>query len=91
MIASLRWARAAGAARVVAAAPVGPTRTLQTLRDEADEVVCPYALDDFFAVGVWYASFRQVGDEEVVRLLAESRQRHPRALLRRAAPAGGAR
>lgn len=37
------------------------------------EVVCPYPLSAFFAVGVWYRSFDQVGDAEVIRLLGENR------------------
>ncbi len=79
MIAALRWARAAGAARVVAAVPVAPARSLQLLRREADEVVCPRALEHFFAVGVHYASFAQVDDEAVIRLLDENRRDQLRA------------
>jgi predicted phosphoribosyltransferase len=35
--------------------------------------VCPHALEAFLAVGVWYESFAQVSDEEVIRFLAENR------------------
>jgi predicted phosphoribosyltransferase len=73
MIAALRWARAGGAARVVAAVPVAAADSLELVRREADEVVCLYALSPFFAVGVWFAAFDQVDDAEVVRLLAQSR------------------
>ena len=80
MIAALRWARAAGgAARVVAAVPVAATASLGLLRPEADEVVCLHALEPFFAVGVWYESFAQVDDGEVIRLLRENRREHARA------------
>ena len=74
MIAALRWARAAGATRVVAAVPVAAAESLELVRAEADAVVCPYALSSFFAVGVSYASFGQVDDAEVVRLLGASRR-----------------
>jgi putative phosphoribosyl transferase len=74
MIAALRWARGAGAARVVAAVPVAAAETLGLVRAEADEVVCPHAISPFFAVGVWYRSFGQIDDSEVVRLLGENRQ-----------------
>ena len=57
MIAALRWARAAGAARVVAAVPVAPVRSLAVISREADEVVCPHGLERFWAVGDHYASF----------------------------------
>jgi putative phosphoribosyl transferase len=74
MIAALRWARAAGAARVVAAVPVASTRGLELVRAEADRVVCPCPLERFFAVGVHYACFDQVEDDGVIRLLDRSRR-----------------
>ncbi|HEY7691279.1 MAG TPA: phosphoribosyltransferase family protein [Gaiellaceae bacterium] len=83
MIAALRWASAADARRVVAAVPVGPTDTVELLRAEADEVVCLYPLSDLFAVGVWYRSFEQVADREVVRLLDENRRARPREAVGR--------
>jgi len=73
MIAALRWARGAGAARVVAAVPVGAASTVEVIRPEADDVVCLHALELFYAVGVWYASFPQVDDETVVALIRENR------------------
>jgi predicted phosphoribosyltransferase len=73
MVAALRWARGAGAARTVAAVPVAAAESLELIRAEADEVVCPHSRKHFFAVGAWYASFAQVDDESVMRLLAENR------------------
>jgi putative phosphoribosyl transferase len=69
MVAAARWARAAGAARVVVAAPVGAAQTASLLRKEADDVVCPHALSCFGSVGAWYENFDQVADDEVVALL----------------------
>ncbi len=74
MIAALRWARAAGAARVVAAVPVAAAEGVKLIRREAGEVVCPHALEHFIAVGSHYASFAQVDDEAVIRILDENRQ-----------------
>ena len=74
MVAALRWAKASGAKRTVAAVPVAATSTLELIRAEADEVVCPHAREHFLAVGVWYASFDPVGDETVTRLVAENRR-----------------
>ena len=79
MIAALRWARASEGARVVAAVPVAAAASLELIRAEADEVVCLHALEPFFAVGVWYESFAQVDDGEVIRLLRENRREHARA------------
>lgn len=73
MIAAARWARARGASRVVAAAPVGAKATAELVRCEADAVVCPHRPEAFFAVGPCYRVFGQVEDEAVVRLLAAGR------------------
>ena len=74
MVAAVRWARAAGAARVVAAVPVAAARSLELIQREADAVACPHALENFFAVGSWYRRFPQLDDEAVIQLLAENRR-----------------
>ncbi len=77
MIAAIRWARSRGAARVVAAAPVGALQSAAQLRREADAVVCPNALADLVAVGLWYRAFDQIGDAEVIALLESARVETP--------------
>lgn len=72
MLAAIRVARAAGAAVVIAAAPVGATDTIRRLAQEADEVVVDQPLRTLRAVGQWYDDFTQVTDAEVQRLLAPS-------------------
>jgi putative phosphoribosyl transferase len=67
--ASVRWARAQGATRVVLAIPVAPREAVAKLSKEADEVVCLSTPEPFFAVGQWYERFSQTSDEEVVQLL----------------------
>lgn len=79
MVAALRWAKAAGVARVVAALPVAAAGSLELVRREADSVVCLHALSPFFSVGTWYESFAQVDDAEVIRLIGESRRELPAA------------
>jgi len=74
MIAALRWAKAATAARIVAAVPVGAEDSLELVRAEADDIVCLYPLEAFLAVGVWYRSFDQVDDARVLNLLDENRR-----------------
>ena len=71
-VAALRWARAAGAARVVFAAPVGPPAARAHLEPEADDVVLLEEPSGFLAVGEWYRDFDQVSDEEVVAMLSEA-------------------
>jgi predicted phosphoribosyltransferase len=72
-------------ARVVVAAPVGARETCEALRDTADEVVCPFVPEPFFAVGLWYADFSQTTDEEVKDLLAAPAAPHPEAVVTRGA------
>lgn len=68
-VAALRWARAAGASRVVFAAPVGPPAVRASLEAEADDVVLLQEPFGFLAVGEWYRIFDQVTDEEVLDVL----------------------
>jgi putative phosphoribosyl transferase len=89
MIAATRWAAGRGARRVVAAAPVGARETVDLLRRAADEVVCPYPVDNLVAVGLWYADFAQVNDEDVAELVGTDGEATPRGETRR--PAGSAR
>lgn len=56
-------------ARIVVAVPVGALESCETLRAEADEVVCLHTPEPFCAVGLWYDNFTQTTDEEVRELL----------------------
>lgn len=71
-VAALRWARAAGAARVVFAAPVGPPAARARLEPECDEVILLLEPPGFLAVGEWYRDFDQVSDDEVIELLRKA-------------------
>jgi erythromycin esterase-like protein/predicted phosphoribosyltransferase len=63
-------------ARLVVAVPVGAGDTCQSLRGEADEVVCAAMPEPFRAVGLWYEKFPQASDDEVRTLLEEARLEH---------------
>ena len=67
-------------ARLVVAVPVGAQDSCQALREEADEVVCAAMPHPFRAVGLWYKTFGQTSDEEVISLLDEARRTHEAAL-----------
>jgi putative phosphoribosyl transferase len=75
MWAAVRSVRKAEPARLVVAVPVGPPQTCSELREEVDAVVCPYQPGLFWAIGMFYADFKQVQDEEVTRLLEEFAQK----------------
>jgi len=70
MIAALHAVRARKPARLVCAVPVAAPESLEKVRPYCDEVVCLSAPPEFHAVSQFYASFPQVEDEEVMRLLA---------------------
>lgn len=71
MRAALHAVREAGATRVVVAVPVAPSETLARLETEADEVVCLEQPSWFRAIGLHYADFRQLTDDDVIALLEE--------------------
>jgi putative phosphoribosyl transferase len=72
--AACKVVRAQGADRIIVATPVGPPDTLASLQDDADEVIALSMPQQFFAIGQFYEDFAQTSDDEVMRLLAQSRQ-----------------
>jgi putative phosphoribosyl transferase len=74
MRAGLQALRAMGAAKIVAAAPVGAADSVAGLERDSDEVVVLEVPESFNAVGQWYEHFGQTTDEEVRELLAENRR-----------------
>ena len=69
MIAALHAVRARKPGVLVCAVPVASPDSLELVRPYADDVVCLYAPEDFYAVGQFYRTFGQVDDEEAIRLL----------------------
>jgi putative phosphoribosyl transferase len=51
--------------RVVVAVPVASADTCEEFQTLADEVMCLYTPEPFWAVGRWYDDFTQLTDEEV--------------------------
>lgn len=74
MRAGLQALRARGAARIVAAAPVGAEDSVAALAQDADEVVVWQTPAWFRAVGPWYENFGQTTDDEVREVLAQYRR-----------------
>jgi len=70
MRAGLQALRVRGAARIIAAAPVGAADSVESLRGDADEVVVLETPAWFQSVGRWYEEFGQTSDEEVRDCLA---------------------
>jgi len=70
MLAAVRAARQAGAAHIIAAAPVSSHEAAALLGAEADEVQFLLVPPALYAIGQWYEVFDQTPDAEVCRLLA---------------------
>ncbi|AGW92536.1 phosphoribosyl transferase [Ralstonia pickettii DTP0602] len=72
MRAALEGVRMAGAARVVAATPVGSQDGLASLQPAADEIICLNTPPNFGAVGAFYLDFSQTSDDEALSLLRQA-------------------
>jgi putative phosphoribosyl transferase len=86
MSAAVAAVRERGAARIVAAAPVGSPDACDRLTGLADEVVCLRQPTTFRAVGAWYGDFSEVRDGDVTALLAA----HPPSFSGAGSSPGGA-
>ncbi len=67
--AALQGLSRAQPAYVALAVPVAPADTIESLRSEADEVICLMTPEPFYAVGAHYEDFTQTSDAEVIELL----------------------
>jgi len=61
---------------LVVAVPTAASETCAEIQAEADEVVCASTPEPFHAVGMWYADFTQVTDEEVREFLSQAALLH---------------
>jgi predicted phosphoribosyltransferase len=79
MRAAVRALRQQQPARIVVAVPVAALATCEQLKHDVDEIVCTETPANFYAVGLWYADFAQVSDEQLCELLERARNPHPAA------------
>jgi len=75
MRAAIQALRVQEPARIVVAVPVAPIETVEALRREVDELVCPLMPEWFTSIGHWYMDFSQTSDAEVIELLRRAWQR----------------
>jgi predicted phosphoribosyltransferase len=64
--------RERGAARIIAATPIGSGEACELLEADADAIVCPLVPERFKAVGAWYQQFKPVPDEDVGAILHQA-------------------
>ena len=74
-LAAIRAMKASGAERVILAVPVAPPESIERMKREADEAICPRVEEDFYAIGEFYLDFNPVEDAEVKRELDAFAQR----------------
>jgi putative phosphoribosyl transferase len=70
-LAAVRSLRLRRPRRIVLAVPVAAPESVETFKDEVDEVVAPLQPSDLHAIGMWYEDFGQVEDAEVEAMLNE--------------------
>jgi predicted phosphoribosyltransferase len=58
--------------RIVVGVPIAAPEVCREFQDEADEVICAFTPEEFYAVGLWYEDFSQTTDAEVCDLLAQA-------------------
>ena len=75
MRAAVRSLRKHDPARLIVAVPVGSAEAISSLKEEADEVICPVVPEPFIAVGLYYEAFLPVEDAAVERILATFHER----------------
>jgi hypothetical protein len=78
----VRSIRAQEPKAIVLAVPVAAPETIVELEPEVDRIVCLHMPVNLYAIGLWYADFRQVSDDEVTSVL--ERARRERAATERA-------
>jgi putative phosphoribosyl transferase len=77
MLAAIQSALQAGAARIVAAAPVASREAAYLVKQQADQIVLLQTPPMLYAVSQWYGQFEPVEDEDVCRLLHDCAARRP--------------
>lgn len=75
MRAAVQGARQQEPIALSVAVPVGASESLELLRNEADEVICPVVPQTLISIGSWYLDFSQTSDREVFDLLRRAWQR----------------
>lgn len=72
MRAAIHYLKKKKAAKIIIAVPVASRFSIESLRDQVDEIVALHTPEHFFSVGQWYEDFEQVSTEEVTELLKQS-------------------
>lgn len=72
MIAALHAIRQKQPAELICAVPVAASESLEQIKPLADKVCCLHSPINFFAVQQFYRDYRQVEDDEVIKILSRN-------------------
>lgn len=70
--AALKGVRKRNPETLILGVPVAPPETIESLKEEADEVICLEMPPNFRAISMHYGSFPQLQDEEVIDILRQA-------------------
>jgi putative phosphoribosyl transferase len=73
MLSAIGSIRARTPRKIIVAIGVAPPAAIARMEADADEVVCLYSTEDFYAVGQFFDDFSEVTDDMVVTALARPR------------------
>jgi len=76
MLAAVQVARREGPERIIVAVPVAAADGCVEIGRHVDEVIWLHTPEPFGAVSLWYETFDQTSDDEVVALLRRARESH---------------
>lgn len=68
MRASIAWMKKCKAKKIVVAVPVAPPDTIDSLKQEVDEIICLLTPGSFAAVSQFYEHFPQTEEREVIEI-----------------------
>ena len=74
MRAVIKALRLKGPKSILLAVPVAPAEAVEALRAEVDDIVCLATPEPFYGIGLHYADFHQLPDEEVIKSLEQARE-----------------
>lgn len=70
MLVAIKYLKQFNPLQIVVAVPVGAVDTIHRISEDVDEIVVLEVPDNFFgSIGMYYTSFDQVSDEEVIAIL----------------------
>ncbi|CAG8470576.1 9640_t:CDS:2 [Paraglomus occultum] len=63
--------------KIVIAVPVGAPDTINEMKNDVDDVICPLQPAFLMGIGMWYMNFNQTEDDEVLEYLAKAELQFP--------------